>query len=377
MAFLVGGIEVVDNSRSIDAAGISTFESLRATGVVTSLNMEVTGIATVASLEAVETAIFDSEDSGTKGLQFGTAGIAVTTVIASSGVPAAPALDNATALDAQLPSAKAVTEYVARQIAETGGTLELVGDSGTTTDVDLSNGTLTFNGTPNQLAFTGDNLDGTDNGVFTVALDAALQLPGTLAFSAQPTKTIDAVVNSTDTIAANSNDTSIPTTAAVTAAIADAAGGGSAAAATINLQEDFTTATELAIPFADVSGGDGQKSLFYADEAGTSKLTFIPSQGRLNAQEFNSLSDIRYKENIELIENPMAKIEALRGVTYDWKNNGNASAGIIAQEVKAVMPELISETEERMTVNYNGLTGLLIEAVKELSAEVAALKAAQ
>ena len=73
----------------------------------------------------------------------------------------------------------------------------------------------------------------------------------------------------------------------------------------------------------------------------------------------------------------MAKVEALRGVTYDWKSNGAGSAGIIAQEVKAVMPELISETEEKMTVNYNGLTGLLIEAVKELSAEVAALKAAK
>ena len=156
----------------------------------------------------------------------------------------------------------------------------------------------------------------------------------------------------------------------------DVATGGGAAAATILLSEDTATNTDFSIPFANIADGNEQESLFYANEVG-SQLTFNPSTGRLNAQEFNSLSDIRYKENIELIENPMDKINALRGVTYDWKNNGNGSAGIIAQEVQAVMPELISETEEKMTVNYNGLTGLLIEAVKELSAEVAALKAAQ
>ena len=70
----------------------------------------------------------------------------------------------------------------------------------------------------------------------------------------------------------------------------------------------------------------------------------------------------------------MDKLNNLRGVEYNWKSNGDASVGVIAQEVAAVYPQLTTESEERLSVNYNGLVGLLIQAVKELSAEVEELK---
>ena len=109
-------------------------------------------------------------------------------------------------------------------------------------------------------------------------------------------------------------------------------GGVSEGTPTVDLQEEASDNGPYVIPFA--AGTGGQQEL----KTDQTQLFYNPSNGRLNAQEFNSLSDIRYKENIELIENPMAKVEALRGVTYDWKSNGAGSAGIIAQEVKAVMP---------------------------------------
>lgn len=140
-------------------------------------------------------------------------------------------------------------------------------------------------------------------------------------------------------------------------------------AANVALADDSTGAGTYYVPFA--AAATGNEALL----TDATQLTYEPADGRLNAQEFNSLSDIRYKENVKVIEDPMAKILDLRGVTFDWKYSEGSSAGIIAQEVQAVMPELINEGEEKLTVNYNGLIGLLIEAVKDLSSEVEALKA--
>lgn len=96
--------------------------------------------------------------------------------------------------------------------------------------------------------------------------------------------------------------------------------------------------------------------------------------GVCTATDFNSTSDINKKENIVEIADALEKVEALRGVTFDWKDGTGKSGGIIAQDVQAVLPEIVKEGEH-LTVNYNGLTGLLIEAVKELSARVAELEA--
>ena len=96
--------------------------------------------------------------------------------------------------------------------------------------------------------------------------------------------------------------------------------------------------------------------------------------GVCSATDFNSTSDINKKENIEEIPAALEKVEALRGVLFDWKDGSGRSGGIIAQEVEAVLPELVRENGDHKTVIYNGLIGLLINAVKELSAEVEELK---
>lgn len=125
------------------------------------------------------------------------------------------------------------------------------------------------------------------------------------------------------------------------------------------------------IPFAAAAtGNEGLKTDADSGEA----LTYVPDTGVLSAKEFDTLSDARYKADIETIEGAMDKLNNLRGVEYNWKSNGDASVGVIAQEVQAVYPQLTTESEERLSVNYNGLVGLLIQAVKELSAEVEELK---
>lgn len=95
--------------------------------------------------------------------------------------------------------------------------------------------------------------------------------------------------------------------------------------------------------------------------------------GTVTATDFNSTSDINLKENVQTVENSLETIQSLRGVSFDWKESGKKSYGVIAQELQEVLPELVG-TGEVKSVNYNGLIGILIEAVKELSAEVEELK---
>ena len=65
----------------------------------------------------------------------------------------------------------------------------------------------------------------------------------------------------------------------------------------------------------------------------------------------------------------------MRGVTFD--KNGQRSTGVIAQEMQEVMPEVVMQNDEYLSVAYGNLVGVLIEAVKELRAEVEEIKKGQ
>lgn len=92
-------------------------------------------------------------------------------------------------------------------------------------------------------------------------------------------------------------------------------------------------------------------------------------------------SDIRLKTDIRLIPDALAKVCALRGVTYKRVEDpdGPRHTGVIAQELQAVLPEAVLEHEDNGTlmVAYGNVIGLLIEAIKELRGEVAELRAAR
>ena len=101
-------------------------------------------------------------------------------------------------------------------------------------------------------------------------------------------------------------------------------------------------------------------------EASSTKLYFNPSTGTLNATIFNSLSDIKSKQNIQTIKNSLEKVLKLRGVSFEWIDNKNKAIGVIAQEVEQVIPEIVTENENGIkSVSYDSIIGLLIEAIKE------------
>ena len=103
------------------------------------------------------------------------------------------------------------------------------------------------------------------------------------------------------------------------------------------------------------------------------------ADGDVIAYSTTTASDENLKKNIVTVPDGLAKVEALKGVTFEWNKNDQKSAGVIAQDVEKVLPEIVKTVQDfdgndYKTVNYSGLTSILIEAVKELSARVKVLE---
>jgi hypothetical protein len=95
-----------------------------------------------------------------------------------------------------------------------------------------------------------------------------------------------------------------------------------------------------------------------------------------------SSSDIRFKENIKPIENAIDKIRKISGNTYDWKEENKIEhgyegndVGVIAQEIEAVLPQLVQTRESGYkAVKYDKLVALLIEGIKEQQLQIEQLR---
>lgn len=90
---------------------------------------------------------------------------------------------------------------------------------------------------------------------------------------------------------------------------------------------------------------------------------------------FHSFSDINLKENIQTIDNALNKVDSINGYTFNYKTKPDTRiSGVIAQEMQAVLPEVVYDVDDSLAVRYEGIVPLLIEAIKELKAEVEELK---
>jgi hypothetical protein len=88
-------------------------------------------------------------------------------------------------------------------------------------------------------------------------------------------------------------------------------------------------------------------------------------------------SDARVKDNVETVKDALQTVTLLRGVTYTRKDNEDKSrkVGVIAQEVLPILPEVVQkDTNGNYSVAYGNIVGVLIEALKELKAEIDELK---
>lgn len=97
-------------------------------------------------------------------------------------------------------------------------------------------------------------------------------------------------------------------------------------------------------------------------------LTVAGGSGHPIADGWDSWSSRRWKTNIQTLHDALGKIEQLRGVSYDMKDSGKHQIGLIAEDVGAVVPEVVTwekNGKDAQGVDYGRLTALLIEATKE------------
>ncbi len=102
-------------------------------------------------------------------------------------------------------------------------------------------------------------------------------------------------------------------------------------------------------------------------------LTIARGAGHPVSDGWETFSSRRWKTNIQTLRGALGKVEQLRGVSYDLKANGKHEVGVIAEEVGAVVPEVVTwdgNGKDAQSVDYSRLTALLIEATKEQQRQI-------
>ena len=139
-----------------------------------------------------------------------------------------------------------------------------------------------------------------------------------------------------------------------------------------------------------VTAGNGYNFKWTNDAAGTGETIYMDLDtsttggGDLTVKgdiiAYGAPSDKKYKENIKPIESALDKAMQLQGVTFDWKDSESIldikeDIGFIAQDVEKVLPELVRDNGKgNLSLRYQGITPILLEAIKELKAEIEELK---
>lgn len=117
----------------------------------------------------------------------------------------------------------------------------------------------------------------------------------------------------------------------------------------------------------------------------SSKLDFQPSSGTLTVDNLTVSSDFQadtitetsslaLKTDIEPITDANSIVSALTGVNYTRISSGQREAGLIAEDVEKILPELVSGSGDNKAISYSRLSAYLIEAVKTLQIEINELK---
>lgn len=122
---------------------------------------------------------------------------------------------------------------------------------------------------------------------------------------------------------------------------------------------------------AGVNGAAATTRVGIGTSSPTNLLTLGQGFGSSIADGWTTYSSRRWKTNIQTLHGALDKVERLRGVSYDLKANGQHEVGVIAEEVGAVVPELVTyeaNGKDARGVDYSRLTALLIEATKEQQA---------
>ena len=116
------------------------------------------------------------------------------------------------------------------------------------------------------------------------------------------------------------------------------------------------------------TGGDFKVQSYsggsWADELVLTNAGNLTATGNVTAY-----SDARLKTDVETIDNALEKVTKLRGVSFTKTDTQEKGIGVIAQEIEEILPEVVQDGAYK-SVAYGNIVGVLIEAIKELKAEL-------
>jgi lambda repressor-like predicted transcriptional regulator len=110
---------------------------------------------------------------------------------------------------------------------------------------------------------------------------------------------------------------------------------------------------------------------------GVSGLTYTSGGALTCSGDVVAYSDSRVKTDLKKIGGALEKLSKINGYTFNRTDNvldTKRHAGVIAQEVIEVLPEVVYEQDNKLSVAYGNLAALLIEATKELEVRVSLLE---
>lgn len=138
------------------------------------------------------------------------------------------------------------------------------------------------------------------------------------------------------------------------------------------------TDTDVSGSYWEFLNASGSFNLRFAgnDRFNFSSVGSFTATGNVTANgQVYALSDSKVKKDVSTIENALSIVEQLRGVNYTKIDSNRKEVGVIAQEIQAVLPQVVMEEENgNLSVAYGNIVGVLIEAIKELKQEIDALK---
>lgn len=135
----------------------------------------------------------------------------------------------------------------------------------------------------------------------------------------------------------------------------------------------FSSATHNAVGIGTSSPTQGKLQIYttagtglFLDNRGNDDSIRDDSGARLSSTGvWTDASDQTKKTAVETLPYGIETLMELHPVKYEWKENGEADIGFLAQEVKKVIPEIVYGTEGNMSLSYSHLTALLVKAVQD------------